>query len=251
MQVTTSSTHLLPLDLLPLDLVAPSRAAFEPPPARPLRLTPDAPFRSSTAGTTVAAGLAETRRLLGEGLVRHVVADVYVARDVPDSIRLRATAAALLTPPRRGDDRFWVTGFTSAVWLYTGWRDPRQAAGAIPELTASPQVPAGPAPGPARLEVIIPAGRNRPPDPWVRARQMQLTGTDVVLIHGVAVTDPVRTAADVARELPDQLAIDVLRHLGELSAVMPGQVMTRLNAMRYARGAARARSIIGAWQNLG
>jgi AbiEi antitoxin C-terminal domain len=181
------------------------------------------------AGRTPAAGIAETQRLLDDGLVRHVLADVFVARDVPDSQWLRATAAALLAPTRR--DQTWIAGFTSAVWLHTGWRDPR--------------------PGPGLLEVILPAGRNRTTDPWVRSRQVQLTGTDVMLVHGVAVTDPVRTAADIARELPPDLALTVLRHLAELTEVVPSHVMNRLHAMRYARGAARARAVIETWQNQG
>jgi hypothetical protein len=189
------------------------------------------PFRSGTA-------LTEAQRLLDDGLIRHVVADVFVARDVPDSLQLRTSAAALLLPSRRRQEQSWVVGFESAAWVHTGWRAP---AAALADVDAGEPVR-------ARLDVIISAGRGRPLDPWIRARQAQLGGTEIMLLHGVPVSDPIRTAADIARELPSAAALCALQRLGELAQVTPGQVLNQLTTMRYARGAAKARAIITAWQ---
>ncbi len=202
---------------------------------------PDQPFRSR-------AGVARTDRLLGEGLIRSVLADVFVARDVPVSLRLRAEAAALMIPPHRRREQSWVVGFESAAWVYTGWRLPlrRPGSGTEPGQAAEP----GQAPGSSgpRLDVLIPSGANRPLDPWIRARQARLDAIEVVVLHGLAITDPIRTAADIARELPPGPASQLLGQLGELAQVTPAQVLYRLGQMRYARGAARARAIIRAWQ---
>ncbi len=143
-------------------------------------------------------------------------------------MQLRAEAALLLVPPRRLHDHSWVVGHASAAWIHTGWRLPDPASR-------------------ARLDVIISAGRNRPSDPWIRARQARLDGTEVVVLHGLPVSDPIRTAADIARELPAGPAIQVLQRLGELAQVTPAQVLHRLGDMRYARGAATARTTISIW----
>jgi propanediol dehydratase small subunit len=61
------------------------------------------------------------------------------------------------------------------------------------------------------------------------------------------VTDPVRTAADVARDLPPDQAVAALRRLGELCGVRPHEVLEMLGIMRYSRGAATARQVIKRW----
>ena len=190
------------------------------------------PFRSGAAQ-------AQTHRLLGDGLIRHVVADVYVARDVPDSMPVRAEAAALLVPPKRRQERSWVVGFASAAWVYTGWWAPVELPG-DPDVRAEPCEP--------RLDLIVSAGRGRPLDPWIRARQGRLHAAEIVVIRGLPISDPVRTAADLAREFPAAAALGMLRRLGELAQVTPDQVLHQLTTMRYARGAARARAVIEAWQ---
>lgn len=166
---------------------------------------------------------AEADRLLGLGLARRVVGDVLVAAGAPDSLAVRCAAAALLLPPPPGS---FVVGFGSAAWLLAG-------CGAVA--------------APPRLDVVIPPGRRRPGSPVLRVRQVPLAAASVVTVEGVAVTVPVRTAADVARDLPAETALPALRRLGELADVRPHQVLAELDAMRYARGAATGRRVVRRW----
>lgn len=166
---------------------------------------------------------AETERLLACGLARRVVGDVLVAVGAPDSLAVRCAAAALLLPPPPGS---FVVGFGSAAWLLAG---------------------GGGVATPARLDVVIPPGRRRPASPVLRVRQVPLPESSVVTVAGVPVTAPVRTAADVARDLPAETALPALRRLGELAEVRPHQVLAELAAMRYARGAANGRRVVRRW----
>jgi hypothetical protein len=171
---------------------------------------------------------AEAEQLLKQGLVRRVIADVLVAHDAPDSREIRAAAAGLLIPAEFRVNGGWVVGFGSAAWLHTG------------PATA-------PAEPPTELQVIIPPGRRRPQRPGVRGRQVALAPDQVIFLGPVPVTDPVRTAADVARDLPVDEAMAALHRLGELCGVRPHDVLQMLATMRYARGAATARRVVKTW----
>lgn len=169
----------------------------------------------------------EADRLLGLGLVRQVVADVLVAFDAPESREVRAGAVALLVPALAAAGGDWVVGFASAAWLHTG-----RGAQARP---------------PEEVHVIVPPGRRRPNAAGLRGRQLRLPPEQVMYVGAVAVTVPVRTAADVARDLPAAQAVPVLRRLGELTDVRPHHVLQLLTTMRYARGAATARQVVRTW----
>jgi hypothetical protein len=159
-----------------------------------------------------------------------VIANILVPFDAPDSREIRAEAARLLIPKRAGSELGWVVAFGSAAWLHTGAATAAQAV-------------------PKDLHVIIPPGRRRPKTQTLRGRQVTLEPDHVVFIGGVAVTGPVRTAADVARDLPAVEALIVLRRLGELVGVRPDQVLRLLSTMRYARGAATARRLVRRWED--
>ena len=175
-----------------------------------------------------AASPEERRRLLDQCLVRPVIADVLVAVDAPDSRVVRARATGLLIPgPARGS-LGWVVGFESAAWLHTGFAGTEQQP-------------------PGRLQVIIPPGRRRPREALIQGRQVALPPEQVMMFDGVPVTTPVRTAADVARDLPTPGALATLRRLGELVRVRPEEVLALLNTMRYGRGVARARERVRIW----
>jgi uroporphyrinogen decarboxylase len=70
---------------------------------------------------------------------------------------------------------------------------------------------------------------------------------DIVAGTGPVIAHPVRTAADVARDLPADQAVAALHRLGELCGVRPEHVLQVLATMRYARGAATARPVIKTW----
>jgi propanediol dehydratase small subunit len=80
---------------------------------------------------------------------------------------------------------------------------------------------------------------------------VSLATEQITYVGPVAVTDPVRTAADVARDLPAPAAVAALRRLGELYDVRSDDVLQVLASMRYARGAATARQAVRAWADTG
>jgi hypothetical protein len=204
----------------------PGPAATLPPQQPAPALEPVQPFRANDCAGEEAA------QLLKQGLVRTVVADVLVAFDAPDSREIRAAAAGLLIPAELRITGGWVVGFGSAAWLHTGL---------VVGLGADAGQP------PTELQVITPPGRRRPTLAGVRGRQVALSPEQVIFLGPVPVTDPVRTAADVARDLPTAEAVAALHRLGELCGVRPPQVLQMLGTMRYARGAATARQVIKAW----
>lgn len=173
------------------------------------------PFRPAQAGAD------EVRILLRDGLVRPVVGDVVASCDAPSDRWLRARSARLLIPSH-AEPR--VVGFASAAWVLTGLPGP-----------------------PARLEVLVPPGQRRPAGEFLRGRQTGLAAQEVTELFGLAITTPVRTAADVARDLAPLPALELLHHLGSIAGVRPGQVLRQLSRMRYARGAAQARKVVRAW----
>lgn len=177
---------------------------------------------------------AERAALLGEGLAREVLAGILVPSDVPitRSIRARAVRAKL------GHREIHVNhgrclGFSTAAWLHTG-----ACAG-----DSGVRVP-------ARLDLVIGRNRRSPRLPDVRVRQVDVPPEQVQVVEGVLVTGPVRTAADIARDLPRTQALPVLRLLQEMHDVHPPQVIDLLQGMPYARGAAVARFTVHDWAEM-
>jgi hypothetical protein len=125
--------------------------------------------RPFTVAQARAAGL--TPGLLRGSRFRRLLHDVYVDAGVPDSVELAARAVGLVLPPDA------VVGYTAAAWMWgADVRDQR-----LPEV-----------------EVIGQRGdqiRRR----GIRASSALLEPADVVEVHGVPVTSPVRTAFDLAR----------------------------------------------------
>jgi hypothetical protein len=203
------------------------RPSYPTAPGQPVLGSPLAealPFRASSDD--------EKQRLLAQGLVRSVIADVLVAVDAPDSRAIRIAATGLLIPTEVRLNLGWVVGFASAAWLHTGGCGTTQSAQ-------------------EKLQVIISPRQRRPRVPGIRGRQVALAPDQVVFLGGVAVTDPVRTAADVARDLPPAEALAALRRLHELCEVRPHQVIKVLTSMRYARGAATGRRLVHRWEEEG
>jgi hypothetical protein len=181
---------------------------------------PDAPFRLGTGpGAT-----AEADRLVKAGRARRVLDDVLAPADAPDSAALRAAAVAvfvgdaLAAGVRRGP---LAVGFDTAVWVHAG------------------------GPAPAEVALLATTGFRWRPVPRIRLRtSAALERADVVLIGGVRVTTPLRTAADIARTLPAPQARDVLERLRAACGVTPADVLDRLTNMPYARGVAGARKLV-------
>jgi hypothetical protein len=128
-----------------------------------------------TAATGRAAGL--TARQLRSSPWSRLVHDVYVHASVPVTLTVRAQGVALVLPPGAA------VSLTCAAWMYGGdVRDRRD--GDVVEVVA--------------------AGGDQIRRRGVRASSAILGPGDVVEVHGVPVTSPVRTAFDLARR-PDRI----------------------------------------------
>jgi hypothetical protein len=188
-----------------------------PAPEHDPHVDPGLPFRPADAAES-----AEAARLCSAGLIRAVVADVFVAADVPDSPTLRARAAALVLPERL-TAAGGIVGFASAAWVLTGWH------------------PDG---VPASLDVMVAARVS--PGPGVRVRQVGVSPEDVVTLEGLSLTSAARTAADLARDWPWSAARAGLAAL-VVVGMAPDDVLECLGRMRGARGVAHARAAVARW----
>ena len=147
------------------------------------RLPLDRPF---TPGIARAAGLerSDLDRMHRTGLVRRVLRGVYAANSAPDTLAFRAVAVALVV----GRDTVVVD--RTAAWIH------------------GVDVRVGSSNGdPVPLDRVSRSRRGT-----VGTRQ--LVGRDVVVVEGVHVTTPLRTALDLGRLLP------VGRALGAMDALL-------------------------------
>lgn len=134
---------------------------------------------------------AELHVMTHEGAVRPVLGDLYACSSIPDAPRLRAMACrALLSGSLRAHA---VLCGESAAWVHLG-------AGAAP----------------SRITVIT-AGvyrrRTAGPIPW-QVHQVPLLPEEQLVLQGVPVTTPLRTAADLflgVGTVPGRRALDVSR----------------------------------------
>jgi hypothetical protein len=165
-------------------------------------------------------------RLVHDGLVRIVLADVHVLADTPDDRAVRARAVRALLPPRLVAAGAALSG-PDAVWLYAGGT------------------------GPDRLHVVLPAGRGRAGSARVVVHEARVHADDVSLVDGVIVTVPARTAADVARLLPAEQARPELQRLAAAVPVDPRDALVHLERLSGCRGVEAARLTVLAWQGPG
>ncbi|GAB3281610.1 hypothetical protein GCM10027456_75010 [Kineosporia babensis] len=180
----------------------------------------------------LVSGLDERDALLRDGLAREVLDLVVVSPLTPVTPEIRALAVReKLGEWETAAHRGRAVGFATAAWILTGsWADPVA--------------------GPQRLDLIIGRNRRSPRLKTARARQIDVPTEHLQTIETLQVTRPVRTAADVARDLPCDQALALLRLLQELHDVHPPQVLDLLSFMPYARGAAVAREVVREWSEL-
>ncbi|PRX96288.1 DUF559 domain-containing protein [Allonocardiopsis opalescens] len=187
------------------------------PPGVPAQLAAG-PFRGTDA---VRAGLLTRARLNGRTW-RRLHRDVYVLASIPDDLRLRLRALALVLPPDA------VFGGRTAAALHG--------------------VDLG---GPAEpVDVLAPHRRGRD-GPGYRLRRAELGDVDVVEVHGVRATSPLRTAFDLGRRagagrrelIEAVVALDGLARRG----VTPGRLLAygERPAHRGRRGLRGLRAVAG------
>ncbi len=160
-------------------------------------------------------------RLVRSGEVRRVLRGVYVDATASDTVELRARAAAKLAPGAQ------VVCCRTAAWLWGADVLPIGAHRSLPPL-----------------DVMTCAGGAAPRRNGLAGRTQTYDDADVVLLHGVRVTTPARTAADLGRLLrrPDALAsYDALRREVGLSVEDVADVLDRMAGYR---GVVQARDLL-------
>ena len=159
-------------------------------------------------------GAAAWFGLRRDGVVRLVWGDIAIPADLQDTPELRAVALAPLVPARG------IVGRRTAAWVHTG-RFP-----------------------PVRVDVLVPTGgRRTDPHPERAAAEADLTPHDVVRLGGVRATTVQRTGTDLARTLPAQESVPVLRALRE-AGFDPESALAQLAELRGQRGVRRARTTL-------
>lgn len=160
-------------------------------------------------------------RLCRAGELTRPHAGVYLPAHLADDADARLAAVGLLLPPGAAVAR------ESAAWLLgTDVRSPGRWQ------------------SPPMLECVVPLKAARPERPAVNAYISTLPPDDVVVINGVPVTTPTRTALDLARYRPRFLglgAVDALTHAG-LTTV--GELERAASDLRGHRFIRRAREVI-------
>jgi hypothetical protein len=170
---------------------------------------------------------AEMQRLVDEGLLRRLAGPVLIAADVPDTAPLRARSVLLALAPAGagtpvGAAATGVVGYAGAAWVHVG------------------------GPAPAQVDLIIPPGTTRPRRVPIRLHEHRLDQRDVQVLAGLRLTNPVRTAADIARGMPPvQVGPALLRLAG--CGVRVIDVLDQLNRMPHGRGVAHARDVVLSW----
>ena len=177
----------------------------------------DLPF---TAQMARDAGVSKNHLgpLVARGQVRRVLRGVYAAAQAPDSVLFRATALHLVVPPCA------VVTDRTAAWLH-----------GVPILERGAHLQAPPI-------NVCETVDSRVRRPGVDGRRRQLLERDVMQLHGLRVTAPLRTALDLGRGLWrfDALAaIDGVLHIG----VDHDELLSEIGRFRGFRGVRQLRWI--------
>jgi hypothetical protein len=155
------------------------------------------------------------------GRLRRLLRGVYVDALVPDSLELRARAAARSVPSGH------VVCGRTAAWL---WGVDTLAMGAHRVLPA--------------VDVMSPQGGSAARRAGVFGSTGPLLDDDVVLLSGLLVTTPARTAADLARLLPRPDALASLDAMLRLPGTDRQAVVTVLDRFAGYRGVVQARGLV-------
>jgi hypothetical protein len=163
----------------------------------------------------------EFRSLLAEGKVRRVLNGVFVDASLADTIELRCRAAAMvMTPAAVLCDRTaaWLHGIDTLLFR---------------ELELLPP-----------LEVFVLRGHQRVLRPEVMGGERDLAARDIMEIHGIKVTTQLRTALDLACNLPRYRAIAALDAFMREFGLTRAELQRELKRYRRRRGVVQARQLV-------
>jgi hypothetical protein len=182
---------------------------------------PDRPFR-----TNDLASLGLTRRrladALAEGSVRRVFTGVAVASRAADSIELRAAALALVLGPEH------VVCDRTAAWLHGVDALLYQEHEILPAVEV------------CALRGNQPSGRA-----GVDGRSRDLAPQDIMIIGGVRVTTPIRTALDLGCQLRRREAYAALNAFARQHELRVETLRAAAQRFRRRRGVRQLRELLG------
>jgi hypothetical protein len=185
-------------------------------PLNPLhpRLPLDRPFTPASA-RVAGVGRAALDRMLREGTVRRMLRGAYVASTAPESTQLRAAAVALVA------GRHAVAVDRTAAWVHGV------------DVTG---LPVG---DPRPVELLTPGRNGR----GALGSGRQLSGHDVERIGSLRLTTPLRTALDLGRLLPPDLALGAMDRLLAAGSFTHVQLLAELPGLAGHRGVGQLRTL--------
>lgn len=183
-------------------------------------LPKDLPFTTAMAKS---AGLThqKLRRLRRLGYLRRVIRGVYVGSHVPDSTALRCLALALVVPQD-----------CVVVDRHAGW-----LAGAEMVLAPNEHIELRP------ISVFRPSGHGRLRNGLVDSGERNLCDSDIVELHGIRVTTPLRTACDLGRVRWTDQSIAGLDAMLRLGAFTHDELLGEVERFRGMRWVTTLRAI--------
>ncbi len=161
------------------------------------------------------------RTLIEQRRLRRVLRGVYQAVDVPDTLLNRAKAAALVISPTA------VVCDRTAAWLHG------VDVFHVFELDALPPLEAFALRGHARVRRDETFGGER-----------DLAPEDIMQVHGVKVTTPLRTALDLGCRLPRSEALAALDAFGRAHGLTRAELSKPLSRYFRRRGVRQLRALI-------
>jgi hypothetical protein len=173
----------------------------------------DGPFttRSASAAGVMPQDLTLLRR---EGLLRTPIKGVHVAAQVLDDTALRLACLRLVTPPD-----------AIVVDRHAGW-----AQGADMLLHPNEHLNAMP------ISMFLPHGRGRLRNKLADSGERTFRESDLIVVDGVRMTTPLRTALDLGRQRwpePALTALDALHRLRAFSVEELLAEIDRFKGMRW------------------
>src|SRR3954447_11003267 len=180
----------------------------------------DAPFTSAMAR---ACGIhsSELARLVQFGLLRRLIVGVYVASQVDDSLDLRVATLRLVVPPGA------VVTDRTAGWLH-----------GAPRILAPGDHQVVP-----RVSVFHRGRGCRLRTELLASGQRMMPDEDVMLVGGVRVTTPLRTACDLGRLLRREQALAALDSMLRLGSFDKEQLLEASSGFRGYRWVRQLRAL--------
>lgn len=185
----------------------------------------DPPYAPFTAADAAEHGISRRRlrTLLGQRKIRRVLHGVYQCTDVVDSIESRVLAASLVLPSHA------VICDRTAAWIHgvdTLWTR---------ELEVLPP-----------LDLVVPRSFAPRERSGLRNGERDFADHDIMMINGLLVTTPLRTAMDLGCKLPRRDALAAVDAFMRVHGLTHTDFIAELARFRGRRGVVQLRVVVTA-----